>query len=719
MRLKPILAALSLTACAHPTPPADPAPAAVSAPERGNPLLTPSPLPLSMPTFDQLQDGDFAPAFERGMAEQRAEIDAIVNNPEPPSFQNTILALERSGALLQRVSNVFFGLSSAHATEAMQALEEELAPKLAAHMDAITLNTGLFARIDAVHAQIDALGLDPESAQLVKRVHADFARSGARLSDADKLTLSALNAELSTLGTQFQQTNRKAMTEGAVVISDVGELDGLSPEEIGAAAAAAAERGLDGKWVIALQNTTIQPVLSRLTNRAVRERVFRASTGRGSSGGPLDTTTIVARLVELRAQKAALLGYPNFASFALTDGSAKTPAAVDAMLDQLGAAALVKAKGEAAALQKIINAEAKAARAKPFTLEPWDWAYYAEKDRKARFAFEEAEVKPYFELNRVFRDGVFWSATQLYGLTFVERTDLPTYHPSVKVYEVRGADGSLLALFLLDVFQRETKSGGAWMNNYVDQSNLLGQRPVIGNHLNVPEPAPGQPVLLTFDEVTTAFHEFGHALHGIFADTQYASLSGTATPPDFTEFPSQQNEMWAAYPAVLANYAKHHETGEPMPKALFDKVIAAQNFGSGYATLEYVAAAKLDMAWHQIAPGAAPDASGVTAFEAAALERAGMAFAPVPPRYRTTYFNHVFAGGGYEAGYYAYIWSEVLARDTGVWFLENGGLSREAGDRYRSLILSRGRTQEPDALFAAFYGKAPDVGPLLDYRGLR
>lgn len=715
-----VLLALSLAACA-PKPAAAPAasPAAAQEPPvRPNPLLAPSPLPFGYPPFDHIQEADFAPGFAAGMAEQRREVDAIAHNPEAPTFENTLVALERSGATLTRVSRAFNTLNSSDTTDALQALEQEIAPQLAAHADAINLDPALFARVDDLYTRRGALGLDPESLQLLERYHTQFVRAGAKLGEPEKTALKQLNTELSSACTRFEQNTRKAMKDGGVVVDDVAQLDGLSAPEIAAAAEAATARGLPGKWVISLMNTTTQPALASLRNRALRERIYRASTDR-AVGGEGDNTALVARIVALRARKAALLGYPSFAAYALADETAGTPQAVTDMLGQLGGHALRKARSEAADLQAIIDRQAKAAKTASFPLQPWDWAFYAEQDRQARFAFDEAQVKPYFELEHVLKDGVFYAATQLYGIHFAERTDLPVYHPSVRVFDVTNEDGSPVGILVLDYFQRESKQGGAWMSNFVDQSTLLGQRPVIVNNLNVPPVPAGQPVLLSFDEVSTMFHEFGHGLHGLFANTRYPYLSGTATPPDFVEYPSQLNEMWAIEPAVLANYARHHETGAPMPKALFDKVVAAQNYGGGYATLEYVQAAWLDIAWHTLPAEKIPDAAGVPAFEAQALAASGLAFAPVPPRYHTPYFSHIFAGGGYEAGYYAYIWSEVLARDSGAWFHTNGGMTRANGDRYRALVLSRGRTVEPSAMFQAFYGKPPDVEPLIDYRGLR
>ena len=705
-------------ATAPPPPAASAPPPAPTPPPPGNvnPLLQPSPLAFHFPPFDKIKDSDFAPAFEAGMAEHRKEIDAITHDPSAPTFDNTIVAMERGGRTLTRVVKTFFNLSASNTDEAMEQVETEMAPKLSAHQDAILLDAALFARVDAVYKRRAELGLDPESVQLVERYEDMFVRAGARLSDADKATLKALNAELSALSTRFRQNVLAATKDGAVVVDDVTQLDGLSPEQVGAAAQAAKASGLGGKWVITLQNTTIQPPLQQMKNRALRERIFKASISRGR-GGASDNTGVVARMVELRARKAVLLGYPNFAAHALAEETAGTPAAVNGILDQLAPAAMAKARAEAAGIQGQIRADAKAAHTRPFELAPWDWAYYAEEVRKARFDFDGAQVKPYFELDRVLQDGVFYAAHELYGLSFTERKDLPVYQPDVRVFEVHDADGSTIGLLLLDYFKRDNKQGGAWMDTFVDQATLLGDKPVVINNLNVPKPAPGEPALLSFDDVTGMFHEFGHALHGLLSAVKYPLLSGASVPPDFGEYPSQFNEMWAREPAVLAHFARHYKTGEPLPKPLLDKILAAKDYGQGYATLEYLAASLLDQAWHQIPLAQVPPAAKVLAFEEAALAKHHVAYAPVPPRYYTTYFSHIFAGG-YEAGYYAYIWSEVLARDSGAWFHAHGGLSRAAGDVFRAKILSRGRTKEPSVLFQEFYGHAPDIRPLLEYRGL-
>ena len=714
-------AAPPATATAEPPAAPAPAPAPAAPPAappvaEGNPLLHASPLPYHYPQFDKIKNTDFAPAFEAGMAEHRREIEAIAHNAAAPTLDNTVVALERSGQTLTRVAKTFYNLGASNTDETMEKVESEFAPKLSAHQDAIWLDPALFARVDAIYQKRAELGLDPESAQLLDRYEDMFVRAGARLSDTDKDALKKMNEELSSLSTKFRQNVLAATKDGAVVVDDQKQLDGLSPAQIGAAAEAAKARGMDGKWVITLQNTTIQPPLEQLRNRALRDRIFQASVNRGK-GGPYDNTAVVARMLELRARKAALLGFPNYAAYALKEETAATPAAVNRILDQLAPAALAKAKEEAAGIQAQIRADAKAQHATPFELAPWDWAFYAQEVRKARFQVDDAQVKPYFEMNRVLQDGAFYAAHELYGISFTERHDLPVYQPDVRVFEVHDADGSIIGLLLLDYYKRDNKQGGAWMDTFVDQSTLMGDKPVVINNLNVPKPAPGEPALLTFDDVTGMFHEFGHALHGLFSSVKYPLLSGPSVPPDFGEYPSQINEMWSRDPAVVAHFARHYQTGEPIPKALLDKVLAAQDYGRGYSTLEYLSASLLDQSWHQIPLAEVPPAGKVAAFETAALAKHHVAYPPVPPRYRTTYFSHIFAGG-YEAGYYAYIWSEVLARDSGAWIYAHGGLSRTAGDVFRAKILSRGRTKEPSVLFQEFYGGPPDIKPLLKYRGL-
>jgi peptidyl-dipeptidase Dcp len=681
-----------------------------------NPFFHASALAYQFPPFDRIKDADYRPAFEAGMREQLREVQLIAHAARPADFQNTLVALERSGELLHRVSTVFSNLNDCDTDPQMQKIETEMAPRLAAHEDAILLDPALFARVDSLYRHRSELGLDAESLQLLQRYHTQFVRAGAGLSEPAKARLRALNERISALTTQFRQNVLKATTDGAVVVEKATELEGLSPEQIGAAARAAAARGLTGKWLITLQNTTSQAALARIEDRALRERIFRASIDRASTGA-IDNTPVIAEMVKLRAERAALLGYPNHAAYRLADESAGNPTAVHDILARLTPAAIAHAKQDAADMQKLIDAQAAAHHERSFQLQPWDWPFYAEQLRKARYTFDQAEVAPYFELNRVLQDGVFYAAQELYGLTFRERADLPVYQPDVRVFEVFDADGTPLALFVADYFARDNKQGGAWMNSYVRQSKLLGLKPIVANHLNIPKPQPGQPALLSFDEVTTMFHEFGHAIHGLLSSVRYPTLSGTNVPSDFVEYPSQYNEMWAREPAVLAHFARHYVTGKPMPQELLSKVLAGQAFNAGYLTTEYLAAAVVDLEWHLINAAHAPTPGEVPAFEAAALRKHGLDYPAVPPRYHSTYFSHIFEGG-YSAGYYAYLWSEVLARDTGQWFHQHGGMSRANGDLLRAKVLSRGRTADPEALFESFYGGRPDIGPLLEYRGL-
>ncbi|KFN44363.1 M3 family metallopeptidase [Arenimonas metalli] len=678
-------------------------------PVSANPFFTASTLPYQLPPFDQIQDAHYAPAFEKGMADQLAEVAAIANNAAAPTFENTIVAMEKTGTVLTRTAAVFFNLAGANTNPAMQKVQAEMAPKLAAHQDAILLDGKLFARVKSLHEQRDSLGLDAESLRLLERYHTDFVRAGANLSDADKTTLKAMNAELATLATTFSQNVLKEVQASGVLVSDVKELDGLSADAITAAAEAAKAAGKEGQYLIALMNTSGQPPLSSLTNRALRKKIMDASLTRGSRGGEFDNRAIVARVAKLRAERAALLGYENHATYVLEDETAGTVAAVNKLMSDLAPAAVANARKEAADMQAIIDAEKGG-----FALEAADWAFYAEKVRQAKYDFDESQLRPYFEMTSVLENGVFHAAGQLYGLQFKKRTDLPTYHPDVVVYEVFEADGKPLGLFLGDFYARSNKRGGAWMNAYVPQNGLTGTLPVVANHQNIPKPAAGQPTLMTFDEVTTMFHEFGHALHGLFSNVKYPQFSGTSVPRDFVEYPSQVNEMWATWPTILANYAKHHETGEPIPQALLDKVLATEQFGQGHATTEYLAAAMLDQSWHQLAANEVP--SDTLAFEAQALKAAGLDYAPVPPRYRSTYFSHIM--GGYSAGYYAYLWSEVLDAESVEWFKENGGLKRENGDHFRKTLLSRGGSVDAMQLFRDFRGRDPQVGPLLKRRGL-
>ena len=677
-----------------------------------NPFFAESSLPFALPPFDQIDDAHYRPAFERGMADQLVEIEAIANTADTPTFENTVVQMERSGRLLTRVANVFFGLTSADTNDVLDAIEAEIAPTLSAHNDQILLNDTLFARVKTLYDERDGLDLDAEARRLVEEYYTDFVRAGAQVSAAEKERLKAINAELATLGTAFSQNVLGEVNAAAVSVDTQEELTGLSKNEIAAAAEAAVARDLGGKDVIALLNTSGQPALSSLENRALRERIMAASQARGRQGGEFDNRDIVTRMARLRAERAQMLGYPNHAAYILEQQTAQTVDAVNERLASLTPPAVANAQAEAVDLQEMIGTEDG-----DFALAGWDWAYYTEKVRAARYAFDASQLRPYFEMNTVLTNGVFYAATQLYGLTFKERSELPVYHPDVRVFEVFDAGGAPLGLFLGDFYARPSKRGGAWMNAYVSQSHLLGTQAVVANHLNIPKPPAGEPTLLTFDEVTTMFHEFGHALHGLFSDVRYPYFAGTSVPRDFVEYPSQVNEMWATWPEVLTHYAVHHETGEPMPTELLDKVLATATFNQGFATTEYLAASLIDMAWHQLSPEDVPDADGLVAFEAAALKEAGVALDAVPPRYRSTYFSHIFAGG-YSAGYYSYIWSEVLDADSVEWFKEHGGLTRENGNHFRVSLLSRGGSVEAMTLFRNFRGADPDITPLLTRRGL-
>lgn len=682
----------------------------VGAPVAPNPLLTESTLPYHYPPFDRIKDEDYSPAYEKGMADQLKEVDVIAENKSPATFENTIVALERSGQLLARVNRVFSNLAGANTNPALQKIEAANAPKLSAQRDAITLNGALFARIQSLYDQREKLGLDAESKRLLERYYKDFVRSGAKLSEADKTKLKAMNAELATLQTSFAQNVLKEKNASSVLVEKKEDLVGLSENEIAAAAAAAKSAGKEGKFLIALLNTTGQPALASLQNRKLREQIMQASLVRNSNGGEFDNRAIVPRIARLRAERAQLLGYANHAAYQLEDQTAGNVATVNALLAKLAPPAVANARREAADMQTIIDQEKGG-----FALTAADWDLYAEKVRKARYDFDGAQLKPYFEINRVLQDGVFFAANKFYGVTFKERKDLPVYHPDVRVFEVFNADGQPLALFLADLYARPSKRGGAWMNAYVPQSGLFANKAVVANHLNIPKPPAGEPTLLTFDEVNTMFHEFGHALHGMFSNVKYPRFSGTSVPRDFVEYPSQVNEMWATWPEILKNYAKHYQTGEPLPIALLEKFKAADKFNQGHKTTEYLAATLLDQAWHQLKPEEVPP--DTMAFEAEALKKAGVEFGPVPPRYRSPYFSHTFAGG-YSAGYYSYIWSEVLDADSVDWIKSHGGLTRENGDRFRETLLSRGGSDEAMTLFRNFTGGEPDIAPLLKRRGL-
>ena len=688
---------------------ASPSPSAT--PMTDNPLLKESTLDFHYPPFDKIKDEHFAPAYAQGMAEQMKEIEPIASNPQPPTFENTIVALEKSGNLLGRVDRIFSNLASCNTNPELQKIESEMAPKLSAHQDAIFLNGPLFKRVEALYQHRDQLGLDEESKWLIERYYKDFVRAGAKLSEGDKAKLKKMNAEIAKLQTDFAQNVLKEKNASSIVVEKKEDLEGLSPNEITAASAAAREAKKEGKYIIALQNTSGQPPLANLKNRALREKIMKTSLGRNSHGGEFDNKAIVLKMVKLRAERAALLGYANHAAYQLEDQTAKNVETVSKLLTQLAPPAVANARKEAADMQKLIDQDQGG-----FQLASWDWDYYAEKVRQQRYAFDEAEIKPYFELNHVLQDGVFYAATQLYGITFKERHDLPVYQPDVRVFDVYDQDGQPLAIFIADYYARPSKRGGAWMNEYVNQSHLLNMKPVVANHLNIPKPEAGQPTLLTYDETRTMFHEFGHALHGMFSNVKYPRFSGTSVPRDFVEYPSQVNEMWAAWPEVLQHYAKHYQTGATMPKELLDKVLASEEkFNQGFKTTEYLAATLLDQAWHQLKPSEVPN--DVLNFESQALKKAGVSFDPVPPRYRTTYFSHAFAGG-YSAGYYSYIWSEELDADSVEWFKEHGGLKRENGNHFRETLLSRGGSLDAMKLFHNFTGRDPWLEPLLKRRGL-
>jgi peptidyl-dipeptidase Dcp len=665
-----------------------------------NPFLAPSPLPYEFPEFDAIREEHYLPAFTDGMAQQRAEVDAITADPSEPTFENTIVALERSGAVLRRVASVFFTLVSATSTPGIREIEAEVAPQLAAHADAIALDAALFARIEAVVAA--APDLDPESQRLLERYHRDAVRAGARLGPAEQARLRELNSELSALTTDFGAKLLAGANAAAVLVDDPAQLDGLSADAVSAAARAAQSRGLDGH-LLTLVLPTGQPALADLSDRALRERLHTASVTRGLAGEH-DTRDLVLRLATLRAERARLLGHPHHASWVVEVGTAGTVEAIDAMLGAMAPIAAANARAEADEL----SADAG------YPIEAWDRAFHAEQVRRKRFDLDAAALRPYFELERVLHDGVFHAAGLLYGLRFAERHDLPVYHPDVRVFDVADDDGPL-GLFVADFYARDSKRGGAWMNSFVEQSRLLGTKPVVLNTLNIAKPADGEPTLLTVDNVRTMFHEFGHALHGLFSDVRYPMFSGTSVPRDFVEYPSQVNEMWLDTPEILTHYARHHVTGEPLPVELVERLAASRAFGEGFATTEYLAATLLDQAWHRLGPDETPD--DVERFEADELAAAGVDVPIAPPRYRSTYFNHIF-GGGYSAGYYSYIWSEVLDADTVEWFTENGGLSRENGETFRRGLLSRGGAVDPMEAYRAFRGRDPETAPLLARRGL-
>ena len=666
-----------------------------------NPLLSPSPLPYGLPPFTGISTEHYAEAIEAGLTTHLSEIARITDNPEPATLENTAVAMERSGLLLNRAAAAFFTLVSADASDAIKALEIEISPKLSAHQDAVYMNRALYERF----AALDSTVLDAESSRLVQEYLKEFRQSGIQLDDAGQTRLRDVNAELSRLGTEFGQRVKEAMKSAALLLDDASDLAGLPAEAITGAAEAAKSAGHEGKYLLTLIQPSNQPALAFLENRAIRRRLYEASLARGTDG-PLDVRDLVKATVRLRAKKAALLGFANFAELVVDQQTAPGFSEVQAMLGRLAPAAVRNAQSEAEALAEAAGHE----------LEPWDWAYYSARVRKDRFQVDEQAIRPYFSLENVLNHGVFHAATQLYGVTFHEREDLEGYHPDVRVWEVLNEDGSGLGLFLGDYYTRESKRGGAWMNSLMEQSSLLGTRSVVINNLNITKPAPGEPTLLSLDEVRTVFHEFGHALHGLFSNVTYPRFSGTSVPRDFVEYPSQVNEMWIMWPEVLANYARHYSTGEVLPQDTVNKLNESLLWGEGFATTEYLGAALLDLAWHVIPESEVPD--DVLSFEAKALADAAIAHPLIPPRYRTGYFQHIFAGAGYAAGYYSYIWSEVLDADTVEWFKENGGLTRSNGDRFRSELLSRGNSRDPLESFHAFRGRDAELEPLLKRRGL-
>jgi peptidyl-dipeptidase Dcp len=675
-----------------------------------NPLLTPSALTFQAPRFDAIIDTDFRPAFDEAMRLHLAETEVIANNAAAPTFENTLVALERSGQTLMRISSVFNVLASANTNDVLQQLQQDIASKLAGHDDAIRLNPKLFARVEAVYSEREALALDAESRRLLEVQHQRFVQGGARLSDDDKSALRRLNGEEATLSAEFLAKLLAATKDGALVVRDRSELDGLSEADVAGAATTAASRQLDGQWVLTLGNTTQQSPLRALRHRSTRERLFHSSLSRTSRCDTNDTSVTISRLAAIRAERARLLGQPNHAAWRLQNQMAKNPDRVEEFLAQLVSPARARAEAERSDIQALIDAHGDDA-----PVEPWDWQFYAEQIRQKQHGISTADLAPYLELDRVLRDGVFHAAEQLYGLTVAERDDLPVYHPDVRVFEMFDTRGSHLGLFYADFFRRDNKNGGAWMDNLLPQSTLLGTQPIVCNMLNCAKPAAGQPALLSLDEVLTLFHEFGHALHGLFANQRYPSLSGTAVARDFVEFPALFNEYWAFDSSVFAKYARHYLTGAPMPATLAANVKQAARFNQGYALTEILAAAAIDIRWHSLSTPPSP--VDVDDFEHDALRRANLDLTAIPPRYHSRYFLHIWANG-YDAGYYAYLWAEMLAHDAFAWFEEHGGLTRGNGQRFRELVLSRGNSKDYDEMFHDFRGRSPVIGPMLEFRGL-
>jgi len=671
-----------------------------------NPFFEISLLPYQAPHFDEINDSHYRPAFDEAIRQKRADIAAIVAQTAAPDFNNTVLALEKSGAMLSRVSNVFFAMTSAHTNDDLQVLDEQFSTELAGLANDIWLNETLFTRVESVWQ--DRAALDAESRRLVEETYQHFILAGARLNDAGKTELKALNTESALLTSQFNQRLLAADKTGGLAVDYAYQLEGLSADEMATAAQAAAEKGLNDRWLIPLLNTTQQPALAALTDRQTRENLFNAGWVRTQKGDENDTRELILRLVALRARQAHLLGFDDYASWSIADQMAKTPAAALAFMRGIVPAARARAEREQADIQKVIDDEQGG-----FTVQAWDWSFYAERVRLGKYALDESQIRPYFALNTVLHDGVFWAASQLFGIRFVERFDIPVYHPDVRVWEIFDHTGEGMALFYGDFFARDSKGGGAWMGNFVEQSYERAARPVIYNVCNYQKPANGQTALISWDDVVTLFHEFGHTLHGLFASQRYATLSGTNTPRDFVEFPSQINEHWASHPQVFAHYARHYETGEPMPEALRDNMLKATQFNKGYDMTELLSAALLDMNWH----GVRDAVDDVEAFEATALKKEGLDLPAVPPRYRSSYFAHIF-GGGYAAGYYAYLWTQMLADDGYQWFVEQGGLTRENGQAFREAILSRGNSSDLETLYRNWRGHDPEIEPMLKNRGL-
>ncbi|MEY2815464.1 MAG: hypothetical protein RJA78_40 [Actinomycetota bacterium] len=677
--------------------------------ENENPFALRSTLEFEMPDFSRINDEAYLPAFYAGCEEQLGEVHAIIDQEEI-TFENTIVAMERSGQMLMRMLMVFYNKSSSDTSDRLDEIEAEIAPKLAAHMDEVRLNQALFSRIKHLHENRDSLELGTEEAWLLERYYLDFTHSGAHLTDAQREELKVLNEKLSGLETKFGTNLLNDTNDLGILVDDVAELDGLDENQIAACAAAAKDRGQEGKYFVAMVNFTGNPTLANLTHRGLREKIMKASLLKGGRDNENDNRPVLLEIVKLRAQRAELFGVKTHAEYVLQDRNAQNPENVHKMLKQIAPAAVRNARAEGAELQKSIEAAGES-----FELASWDWDLYTEKVRLAKYNLDTSKMKPYFELERVLHDGVFFAANKLFGITFKERKDIKTYHPEARAFEVFNEDGSKLALFIGDFFTRDSKRGGAWMNNLVDQNHLLGQLPVVVNNLNIPKPPEGQPALLTYDETTTLFHEFGHALHGMLSDVTYPRFSGTSVERDFVEFPSQVNEMWITWPEVLDNYARHYVTGEKLPQEWVDNLKAASAFNEGHATTSYLAAAILDLAWHSLPAEAT--VTDVEEFEAKAIADYGLDYAPVPTRYRSTYFSHIFAGG-YSAGYYGYIWSEVLDADTVNWFKENGGMTRANGEHFRKSLLSRGGSLNSMQMFRNFRGQDATIEPLLKRRGL-